>query len=322
MRPVDFGLEEEAKSFSTYNHYLTSYRYVLEGLYGNGDEVLANLDNAVRSTTGFRNVEARERPQDLYEKALSNAWSTEAALYLPARLGGEELMPCANHWATIQAYYALYPLLRAFVAVRSGSEPVPRHAWLLEQISETTTGQKLFPSPWNVVCQGHQKAYSFDGLPQGVGIHEFSTLSRPRPEDAWSSVCKALKTTRKGRIEDRVKDWKKAKGRKRIPRDERQQLGVTMKATTVFNFLYRFRIRSNYRDADAFAAGTLRPADAVHFNESLRLLVSTSMFVLELIIDAYLGAGCLERVAKRFLERTPNMAEETLGKRLRYFEGS
>lgn len=316
---IDFGLEDEVISSRVYNHYLTSYRHVMEELYGANGSLLGNVKDGVLSAPGYKNLNGAPRPHHLYAKALSNAWSTEVALNLAGLLEDPELVATANHWATIQAYYAVSHLLRAFVATRDGRSPEPRHVWLLEQIGDTMASRHLLPAPWNVICSGPEAAYQYPNLPSHVDLPAFSPMARPRPEHAWSSVCMALRTTRERRIRDRVGDWKKGQRKKRITAEERKRVGEKTKPTTLFDFLYRLRIRSNYSDADAFAAGILQPSEAVQLNESLRYIVSSTMFTLELLIDRQLPTGSVRLEAERFIGLHPKRVTIPVRERLTQF---
>ena len=268
---------------------------------------------------GFRRVSPRDRDPDLYEKSLRNAWSTETVLYLPRSLGGVEAVAIANHWTSIQAYYALYSLARAFLSIRDGQQPMPSHRHVLNQMADVVRHRRLFPPPWGATCEGCENSFTPCSFPQDADLHDFSAIGRKRPEDAVEFDLQGAKDYTKATNRRKLADWRSTNKRRRVPAAIREQKGVDTKPTTLFDFLYRIRIKSNYLDADAFAAGLIRPGEALAFGEAIALLVSASMLVLETLIDCMLGGGRLRGVADEFLLTAPRIADENLGLRLPFY---
>jgi hypothetical protein len=261
-------------------------------------------------------MRSRYRPAALYEKELRNAWFTEVALNIPTILDHPGLIPYSNHWATVMAYYVVHHGARAALAVRDGRLPArPGHDWLLRQMGDLASQRRVFPLPWGVLCLGHPGAWEYSGLPAGADQESPSLLADFRPEHAWPSFCKALSTTRERAIDQAVGEWKRREKKKRIPKAERLRLAEAVPGSTIFHFLFRLRLRSNYMDADAFATAIGMPNDAVLFNQCLTNLVSSSMMVWETLICAMVGVNELLKLAKQAI-RVTRAAQHTLGPRM------
>jgi hypothetical protein len=317
-RIVDFAWADEyVPAFRTYLHYMASMNYLICATHGDGSAVdYVQLGRAVRSTPGCARMHTRSRPSRLYEKELRNAWFTEVALNMPRILGQPDLIPYSNHWATVMAYYIIHHGARAALAVRDGRLPArPGHDWLLRQVSDFARQRRVFPTPWGVLCLGHRGDWVYDGLPEGTPQECPSLLTAFRPEHAWPSLCKAPSTTRERAIEQAVEEWKRREKKRRIPKAERLRLSDAVPASTIFHFLFRLRLRSNYMDADAFATAIGMPDDALLFNQCLTNVVSSSMMVWETLICAMVGADELLKLANQAM-RVTRTAQHTLGPRM------
>jgi hypothetical protein len=315
---VDFDwADEHLSAFRTYMHYVRSFDHLICHYHGDGTTVdYPRLAAAVRSTPACAQMQIRHREPGLYEKELRNGWFTEVALNIPTILNEPDLIPYSNHWGTVMAYYVVHHGARAAIAVRDGGLPErPGHDWLLRQIGNMAAQRRAFPPPWGVICQGHQQALNYVGLPEGIDATCPSLLSQFQPEHAWPSFCKALSTTRNRAIERAVAEWRRHERKSRIPRAARLYVGEGVPATTIFHFLFRLRLRSNYMDADAFATAAGLPKQAHIFNRCLTNVVSSSMMVWETIICTMVGVDELARLATRAIQVMP-AAASTVGQRM------
>lgn len=316
IRPIVWA-DQQVPAFRTYLHYMEAVDHLIRALHGDGETVdYPRLANAVRSTPGCARMDTRQRSPALYEKELRNAWFTEVALNIPTIFDLPDLVPYSNHWATVMAYYVVHHGARAALAVRDGGLPArPRHDWLLKQVSELADQRRAFPLPWGVVCLGHEAAFRFVGLPDDADVECPRLVGGFDPKYAWGAFCKALATTRKKATDQAATEWKRRERKNRIPKAERFRLGDDLPPTTVFNFLFRLRLRSNYMDADAFAAAVGMPHDAHLFNRCLTTIVSSSMMVWETAICVMLGSEDLVRLARQAIRLMP-AAENTVGQRM------
>ena len=312
--------EQHLQAFTVYLNYVRSFDYLICSYHGDGEQIdLPALAHSIRSTPGFAHIARRQRPADLYEKQLKNAWLTEVALNIPDIFTLPDLVPYFNHWATIMAYYVLHHGMRATIAARDGQPTMTRsHQSLLNQAAAYLKNSPVFPVPWSVVCTEREGGYQFLSIPADAASQCGSLLKRFQPEDAWPSFCKALATTRDRAIKERVDQWKHQHDRKNIRRPLRWGIGQAVQPTTFLHFLRRLRIRSNYVDSDAFAAALRREAEATAFNRSIRNIVAGSMMVCETLIAGMTGDSDIRRIAQWTTSRIEG-AQMTVGRRMPYW---
>ena len=131
-----------------------------------------------------------------------------------------------------------------------------------------------------------------------------------------------LRTTRQRQFEKKLKEsgkqfrTKRGKPRKRFSPIHKAQVLGGLRPTTVFDFLYRLRVRSNYEDADAFILGTMSQTDAEEFNRGLCALTSTTLFLLELHITARIGGRYFSQFMDEFASAHPlDYSRKTIGAR-------
>lgn len=67
-----------------------------------------------------------------------------------------------------------------------------------------------------------------------------------------------------------------------------------MEPTTLFDLLYRLRLRANYDQADAFLSGALSPSDAEAFHHTLCMIVASTLLVVEVYLVHRVGRTALE----------------------------
>jgi hypothetical protein len=116
-----------------------------------------------------------------------------------------------------------------------------------------------------------------------------------------------LRTTRGDFLDDAETLWKKQnKTRSGLPRQRitakgRASVRQNLHATTLLDFLYRLRLRSNYDEAADFLYGVLTPADAKQYFWSLLITTDMSQLLLESIIRKQVGPANFDPIANDFL---------------------
>jgi len=110
-----------------------------------------------------------------------------------------------------------------------------------------------------------------------------------------------LRTTRNRQIETAVNEWKKKHRRKKIGKEKRKCCVDGLPSTTIFDVLYRLRIRSNYADADLYLLNISNECDAVRLYECFTGIAWHTLFVFELIMTKYLGKSTFGDIVSGFL---------------------
>jgi hypothetical protein len=117
--------------------------------------------------------------------------------------------------------------------------------------------------------------------------------------NAPSLLAKALKTTRQEQIAEHREGWLKGlkttagTARKTLPTNVRNANAERMRATTLFDLLWRLRRRSNYKEGDALLTGALGPADAANFHTALADIVAATLLPAEIYLAHLVGKQTL-----------------------------
>jgi hypothetical protein len=297
---------QDELGFATFHNYVSS----ISTLIDESAAPRSRLVETIAAGPTFRRIQRNTTPDlALVRRRLRNAWSTEIVLGLPRQLGGG-LVRYANHWAPVQAYYAVFLALHAFHAA-AGRDPVSDHAAMLSAAAEDLrTGRLSAPTPWAMSCmcrtdKGHA---GFAGLPADATLETLSAaMSVPLHERRWSFYGLALRTTRGLFLDDenRVRAWKKRnltkakKPRRNITQAGRDELDARLHPTTLFDFLYRLRLRSNYRDADTIVVGS--GSEAENFNDCLLTITDATLLMIECHVRQHLGRVAYRKIVDDFL---------------------
>jgi hypothetical protein len=81
-------------------------------------------------------------------------------------------------------------------------------------------------------------------------------------------------------------------------------------ATTLFDFMWRLRTRSDYREAESFLEGISLTSYAVSYHHSISIVTSATMATLEVLIVAYAGRELYRSSAQDFLHQTGGLNRE------------
>lgn len=309
---------DDGWAFATYRNYLAAYTHFLR-TFGTGAKRFQEVRTAVRASAGTRIAPFDSvKPVDEIRRALRNAWATEVGMALPGEFGDERFIAASLHWLGPQAYYAVYQA--GLAAVVAKDQPLPdSHQKFLKTIHSQYTERGMLPAPWDAACSkgtvgkgGHIFAGCLAGSKPAA-----STLYPGDEDDAKRVLCMALKTTRDRRFDDlketmlRRKDIKTKAGRtaKRMTLARQNSEYEGLAATTTFDFLYRLRIRSNYRDADTFLSQNV--GDVRAFYDELVGLTRCTLHALESLVVLAIGEKRFGAEVTAFgRRRLPSFAEQ------------
>ena len=291
------AIENELK-FLTYFNYLICLKDFIKENYEN----YQSLGQLIVNSNSFSRIQGGHcRDLSRVKRLMRNAWFTEVQLNLPKEK--PEFIAYSNHWAAIQLYYTCFLSLRGFFTA-SGSNVDKRHTATLSTISsEIERRPALFQEPISLLCRGDPKKSTEEylNLPSEVTINKISSLTSPERVSFYDSYCMLLRTTRNRQILKNIKEWKDSNDRSRISSGERASCVNGLHSTTIFDVLYRLRMRSNYEDADLYLLNIEDQTNASDFLECLTTVTWHILFVLELIITRYLRKSVFGEIVSEFL---------------------
>jgi hypothetical protein len=71
-----------------------------------------------------------------------------------------------------------------------------------------------------------------------------------------------------------------------------------MRPTTLFDLLWRLRVRANYQESDAFLSGLATPDEAADFHAAFCDIVAATLLTVEIYVAHRVGKPALLRVAE------------------------
>lgn len=302
---------EEARTFTTYLGYWVCLAEHVQEIYGEdcAPALLADL----QGRHAFRRIAGQGRPsdQDAVRALLLNGWTSELRLNLIG-LDDSKRLTLANHGAPIDAYYATSRHATAWLCLRDGAVPI-NHRGLLNAISAQVTGSRLYPAPWNLHCRALHPVptyYGFANPPR-------SCSNLAATADRHDRAAMLLRTTRKRGVDKKVEEVKHKRKLRRAPSGENQRQDRVLASTTIFDFAWRMRARSNYGDPAMFYVGSLDHARARAYAVAVRSWTKATMLLFEAFI-AQRARSELEEAALHFMSRDRSgLAESLIVPRLR-----
>lgn len=295
--------EERSRHFAVHKNYLASLELFLHTLYGHGQRFEPSLVNAQRQLPAFRKIQRRKHADESeLRRLLSISWTSELQLRVSA-IAGAPFLRYSNAWAPVQAYYAVYMSIHAWLVTVGMGGLLDDHTRTLKSTVSHLVGRGLLPHPWSVACHGcpELRERVLVGLPQGADAdRHVELLARPSLRDFYPRFAKMLETTRDSRLQRLRKEWLRQAGRKRMLSEQKRQLAGRLHGTTVFDYLWRLRIRSNYGDVSSFLMSGVSDVEHAEFHEGLVALTGGTCLLLQSLIVAQVGPKPFEDAAEDF----------------------
>ena len=299
----------EARAFTTYMGYWGALSGVIEDRYG--FEYHQSLVGDLRASRPVQKLRAKPFKGDrrVLTELLLGAWTHELGLY--AVDDDDPRLMLQNLWNSVYAYYAISRAGASFLLVRDSKTP-KNHRKTLTALASIVEGSRIFPQPWSLACTGHvalsYKGFDYDPV-------EVSNLAEN--SDPYDLLAKGLKTTREKRLAKLADERRQSLGRKRLPNGERARIDQKMEPTTVFEFLWRARTRSNYGDPSMFYVGTLDHTRSARHVQSIRFATAATMLLFEVLVSQR-APDVIAEAGVHFISRDRSpISGGVLGERLR-----
>lgn len=309
---------EEIK-FEVYTNYLWGLSYFLEQKYPRLENQISSIDAS--KFTLDQNYDAKE-----FQKFLNNCWNSERLLNSPTELNsGDYFIKYANHWSPVLSYYSIFLCFQAlFISLGIGT--ILEHRSFLAKLSSLISKKKLsFIYPWDHLCWGccGQKLEAFNFTVDCNEVANFSSLSNPAFSNDEVVIAKILRTTRHKLELYYEEKWKRDKKilnkdgspRKAYRKCDKQQVSDNIAKTSLLDFLYRLRIRSNYEDADIFFLGDRNDASIKNYFSSLTSITTQLLFYVETMIKFTVGKKAFLDCISVFEKASPGYSGGIIGRK-------
>lgn len=334
--PVD---SEQTRSFRTHASYIRAFRELALGNSGSPlEETVAGLHASATPILFKPGGLPSSCDRDQLLACLRRAWATARLLeHTHALAQDSEIIRLANSWETIQAYYVMYGAAQALMVAQGDTRP-QMHEPTKRRYVGLWTSCGLQIAPWTLAAAAPgTRLADADGILGGPGralnvdLHPWVAW---QGEHAWDIAARALRSTRQLLIEERLakrrqekltarkKQWRldqqacAASGRKpepepkvgRLTTAEREEAAAGFRPTTIADYLFRLRIKANYKDVTVFSDGPTSDSEAAALGADLVALASATLLVHELRIAAIIGSSDLVKSMDAVLLHTSGEA--------------
>jgi hypothetical protein len=242
---------------------------------------------------------------------LKNAWNTESILIQNIDIIANTGQSFCMQWAFPQAYYSVFgTTLAKFKAIGMTESS---HTSVLRKYGSLMLEKKL-PESISIYCNGIAKNIAFENIvvPKKIDRHMDLNLNDDSTID--NHICQFLKATRLLRLKEKAPSmgFKKPNGEKRINLNDElwTKVSNSIGNTTIFDFLYRKRIKGNYQDIETYNSPYFKGKEVL---ESLISVIDRINLVNEVYTCKAIGKENYNLLVERQLKLVQN---ENLAKRL------
>jgi hypothetical protein len=309
--------ENYAGIFLTHARYLRALAWI--GGY-DGENFNAGLESISQSVADSGHLPEKTKNQvnlAQIKTSLRNAWGTELLLNLGAHfLTEDESVRISNCWGAVQAYYIAYHSVHALVVARNQPRP-QAHTKTQNLFVDYWIKNRLKIYPWSLGFSdsGGVNVPEDIGSPVDTKIHQWSNLNFM---NRWSIALKAMETTRReehknalrrareNKKRERNKQWSvdnearsrlgkrtKKKPKATLPvlsKEERLRVNSDLRTFGLIDYLYRVRIRANYKDSAAFTCGPDNAEISTSVRNDMIYLATGTLLLHEMYICAMVGS--------------------------------
>lgn len=256
----------------------------------------------------YNQIKIRNSDFDIEQvrKLLWNSWSTEYAYKIGEKINNNDYYKFSLHWNFPQAYYSVYLSMTAFHETQGIAND--QHEKSIKLFGNSIKDGH-YPSAISFYTSGLKDDFKYEGLKTFKNFPKNNSVLAKIDclEDAELQVATFLKTTRKKNAEDKKQRFKKQNDKrffnkkkefsKSFKKHHWDIIYKTIPITSVFNLLYRLRIKANYRDIESFINADI---DFKSFHSSLGELIYYLNFIHEGYIAKAIGIEKYEKILNNF----------------------
>lgn len=302
-RPEQASTGEDFRLVTYYN-YVKAWNIAYEERYGSGESGI-NLFNEriceLSKCSRNKNVFAASLDEKDYTRGL-------LTLQLMRNLPVDtytNLTFSANLWLPVQSYYAVYGVGLALLKILLQDPPQTNKGF--RSCFTDVVLENLFPYPFNGLCEGgpEQADFSFRNLDTSAAkVKAQINIANPVKDRIDDYIGKSLSTTRKKNLDERFKeqrrkDVKSGCTRRNLKKEDKAKIYKKEIGTSICDFIYRMRLRSNYHDPMMYLSATSDKTHALSHYKDLLLLTRVIIEGIKTIIEVKIGRKEIAQIEEK-----------------------
>ena len=323
-------MDNPIKVFLTHSNYIRAFAYLAASGWKTGPQAYAQLHQRIMNSGSIPDKQNPNVNHDQVRRILEHCWGTELLMNLGASIiEDDELVRISKTWSAVQCYYVEYHAVQALALAKGFPRP-DSHPKTQKEFAAfwCHLSHELVPWALSFHADGNHNVPSSVTIDQDIHSWSFCTA-----ETSWSLACKALRTTRDDLLSEALhkrrenkrassrRSWRDEelirRGRGRRPREEprfplpnltqveKQEVNRRTRPTTIIDYFYRVRIKTNYEDSAMFTDGPEDERASEEIRNHLCLLSGTTLFVHEVRIAALVGKDQFLEWARRWVSQKP-----------------
>jgi hypothetical protein len=261
------------------------------------DDVANNLPRRAR-----QQLRALDRDS---ARQLRIAWQTELSARVNDQFDDDLLRRVAAQTLPVQAYYAIFNAGRAATSVRGTTCNTHTALHRDYQTQRVASGY----GSWGVALDGDpENVMSCALTPSIVTPAAFNLMERSHKPEEY--LFAALRMTRRWKVEHARDDWlrknrKTSSGsaRQRLPNGKRAELVAGLRPTTILDFLYELRVRTNYEGIEEYGSNA-DDATVDQFHRGLLHLADLGLLHYEMDIARSVWRAAYDAEVKDWVRTT------------------
>jgi len=285
-------------SYTSIRNYIECLGGFFASEYRDTEAVLSE----VAAGRSFRRIQAG-KCTDVGEVArlLRHSWLAE--IQLAARRDEPTTFRYTDCWAPTYVYYAVCLSARAMFGSRGFWLGEAHRPALNALANDIKARRDLFPQPFRTYCTWDKLTSACITLhhPESCRIERINSLSNASLDTFWSRFAMLLKTTHAEKLKRVEDEWKRRNGRQRMPNQQKAEVVKGVPPTTLFDFLYRLRIRANYQEVDSFLVAIRFRHTPSDFQKHLATICWHCLLVLEMLTVRQLGISKYNNILDGFV---------------------
>ena len=297
----DQGSTGEKLSLITYYNYIKAWNIAYNQRYDSEDAFINEISNLASNSKTPRIFKDRFDEGSYIRGVLTLQLMNDLPVDKHPKLTFK-----ANIWLPVLSYYAIHGVGLALLTIRMQAlQKDITHKYFLTTFTDAVL-RRLLPYPFNGLCTGGPTvdSFSFRNIDTTAAkVKAQSNIACPSANDVDNCIGKSLYTTRDRKLDDlyqkrRTNRNKIKAGRTRcnISREDKESICNRLCDTSICDFIYRMRERSNYDNPVMYLSGTNDVDSALsHYKDLLRL---TKVLIegINTLIEFYLGRNELNRI--------------------------
>jgi hypothetical protein len=277
----------DLRRFETYRNYLQRFCNYSRSIHPTWTTLAAACNTSTQALQPHNPLDTT-----WIRRFMGIAWNTECVLRHSTR--DDDLLRVQNAWLPVQAYYVTYAASEALTYAIDGVK-ADGHAKALRKATSFLVKGSV--PPWNLAYSG---AKGRDGKQHSQKHFPLGTTPAHNLAGSGSTDIAVIATCLKAEHQNRIKEEYKRSGKRQYLYDPGD--------TGLLHFLYRLRIRSNYRGIDLFLVDA---SDDAHwtFRRSLLCVVVRTLIYFEIALLKKCRRHVMTTIAKDFLAKNPKAAQ-------------